>query len=156
MRLRRRLGALPACLALIVPLAIPASANVVSIQAVACSVDYTASNWGGGGGFSANLTLHNLGDPITSWSLTFAFPGNQRVDQGWNANWSQPQGSPNVTATNMSYNGTLGTNGSTQIGFNGSFSGTNANPTNFAINGVACTGANAAPTVSLTQPATGS
>jgi hypothetical protein len=56
----------------------------------------------------------------------------------------------------MSYNGNLGTGASTEIGFNGSFSGTtNNNPTNFAINGVPCTGANSAPTVSLTQPATG-
>jgi hypothetical protein len=154
MRLRRQLGALPACLALIIPLAIPASA-AVSPLAVQCSVDYSASNWGSGG-FTGNLTLHNLGDPITSWNLTFAFPGNQRVSQGWNANWSQPAGSPNVTATNMSYNGTLATNGSTQIGFNGAFTGTNNNPTSFAINGVSCTGANQGPSVSLSQPATGS
>jgi hypothetical protein len=152
MRTRRGLGALPACLALIVPLAIPASADV-SPLAVSCTVDYAATNWGGGGGFSANLVLHNLGDPITSWSLKFTFPGNQRVDQGWNANWSQS--GANVTATNMSYNGSLGTNGTTNIGFNGSFTGTNTAPTSFAINGVPCTGANAAPTVSLTQPASG-
>lgn len=152
MRTRRRLGALPACLALIVPLAIPASADV-SPLAVSCSVDYAASDWGNGSGFSANLTLHNLGDPITNWSLTFAWPGNQHVDQGWNATWSQT--GANVTAASMPFNGNLGTNGTTQIGFNGSFSGTNTAPTNFAINGVNCTGANAAPTVSLTQPTAG-
>lgn len=155
MRLRRRLGALPACLALIIPLAIPASADITPL-AVACRVDYTANNWGGGGGFGASLTINNLGDPITSWTLTFTFPGTQRVTQGWNANWSQPAGSANVTATSMSYNGNLGTGANTQIGFNGSFTGTNNNPTNFAINGTPCTGANSAPTVSLTQPATGS
>ncbi|MFL6124117.1 glycoside hydrolase family 48 protein, partial [Actinophytocola sp.] len=153
MRLRRRLGALPACLALIVPLAIPASADVTPL-AVQCSVDYSASNWGSGG-FTGNLTLHNLGDPITNWTLTFAFPGTQRVDSGWNATWTQPAGSANVTAASLSYNGALATNGSTQIGFNGSYTGTNNNPTSFAINGVACAGANSAPTVSLTQPATG-
>jgi hypothetical protein len=155
MRLRRRLGALPACFALIVPLAIPASADI-SIQAVSCSIDYTANNWGGGSGFSANLTINNLGDPTTSWTLTFAFPGNQRVSSGWNANWSQPAGSPNVTATSMNYNGNLGTGASTNIGFNGTYSGSNNNPTSFAINGTPCTGANQGPTVSLTQPTTGS
>jgi len=154
MRLRSRLGALPACLALILPLAIPASADV-SPLAVQCTVDYTANDWGGGNGFGASLTLHNLGDPITSWNLTFAFPGNQRVSQGWNATWSQPAGSPNVTAASMSYNGALGTGASTQIGFNGTGSGIGSTPTNFAINGVSCTGANSAPTVSLSQPATG-
>ncbi|HEX6358329.1 glycoside hydrolase family 48 protein [Actinophytocola sp.] len=118
-------------------------------------MDYTANNWGGGG-FGASLRLNNLGDPLTAWTLTFTFPGNQRVTQGWNATWSQPQGSANVTATNMSYNGNIATGASIEIGFNGSFSGTtNNNPTNFAINGVPCTGANAAPTVNLTQPTTG-
>jgi hypothetical protein len=155
MRLRRRLGALPACFALIVPLAIPASADI-SIQAVSCSIDYTANNWGGGSGFSANLTVNNLGDPTTNWTLTFAFPGNQRISSGWNANWSQPAGSANVTATSMNYNGNLGTGASTNIGFNGTYSGSNGNPTNFAINGTPCTGANQGPTVSLSQPATGS
>jgi hypothetical protein len=155
MRLRRRLGALPACFALIVPLAIPASADI-SLQAVSCSIDYSANNWGGGAGFSANLTINNVGDPLSNWTLTFAFPGNQRVSSGWNANWSQPAGSPNVTATNMNYNGSIGTGASTQIGFNGTYSGANANPTNFAVNGVSCTGANQGPTVNLSQPATGS
>ena len=107
--------------------------------ATACRIDYSASNWGGGG-FTGNVTVNNLGDPITNWTLTFAFPGNQRVSQGWNANWSQPSGSANVTATNMSYNGSLGTGASTQIGFNGTFTGTNTAPTSFSLNGVACTG----------------
>jgi hypothetical protein len=155
MRLRRRLGALPACLALIVPLAIPASASVASVQAVTCSVDYAASNWGGGGGFGASVTIHNLGDPVTSWTLGFTFPSSgQRVSQGWNATWSQS--GANVTATSMSYNGSLGTGASTQIGFNGTFTGSsNPSPTSFTINGTTCAGANAAPTVSLSQPATG-
>jgi hypothetical protein len=153
MRIRRRLGALPACLVLAIPLAIPASADI-SPLAVSCSVDYAANNWGGGGGFGAKVIVNNFGDPVPTWTLTFTFPGNQRVTQGWNATWSQPQGSANVTATSMPYNG-LATGASTEIGFNGTYSGTNSNPTNFAINGVACTGANQGPTVSLTQPATG-
>jgi hypothetical protein len=154
MRLRRRLGALPACLALAIPLAIPASADI-SPFAVSCSVDYTANNWGGGG-FGASLRINNLGDPLTAWTLTFSFPGNQRVTQGWAGTWSQPTGSQNVTVTNASWNGNIGTGAFTDIGFNGSFTGTNTNPTNFAINGTPCTGANQAPTVALSQPATGS
>ena len=154
MRLRRRLGALPACLALAIPLAIPASADI-SPLAVSCSVDYTANNWGGNG-FGASMRINNLGDPLTAWTLTFAFPGNQRVTQGWAGTWAQPQGSQNVTVTNASWNGNIGTGAFTDIGFNGSFTGTNTNPTSFAINGTPCTGANQAPTVNLSQPATGS
>jgi hypothetical protein len=110
---------------------------------VVCEVTYTKA-WEGGNGFGGNITIRNAGvggaDLINGWSLTFTFPGNQRVGQGWSANWSQPAGSANVTATNLSWNGSLPAGASTGIGFNGSFSGTNANPTNFAINGVACNG----------------
>jgi cellulose 1,4-beta-cellobiosidase len=108
--------------------------------ATACRIDYTASNWGGGGGFGANITINNLGDPVTNWTLTFTFPDTQRVSQGWNATWNQPAGSANVTATSMSYNGALGTGASTQVGFNGTFTGTNTAPSSFSLNGVACTG----------------
>jgi cellulose 1,4-beta-cellobiosidase len=108
--------------------------------ATACRIDYTVNDWGGGNGFGVNITINNLGDPTSNWTLTFAFPGSQRVAQGWNANWSQPAGSANVTATSMSYNGALATGASTQIGFNGSGPGAGSTPASFSLNGVACTG----------------
>ena len=43
-----------------------------------------------------------------------------------------------MTATNLSYNGALGTGASTQIGFNGTYSGTNTAPTGFTVNGAPC------------------
>ncbi|MBX6386075.1 MAG: glycoside hydrolase family 6 protein [Microbispora sp.] len=105
--------------------------------AVSCKVTYTASEWQGG--MSANLTIQNLGDPINGWTLTFTFPNSsQRVAQGWSANWSQ-SGST-VTATAMDWNKSLPTGGSTNIGFNGTWSGSNPAPTDFKINGVACNG----------------
>ncbi|MGX7671998.1 glycoside hydrolase family 48 protein [Plantactinospora sp. DSM 117369] len=117
-----------------------------------CDVTYTANSWGSG--FSASVTIRNVGDPMTSWSLGFTFPGNQRITQGWSANWTQS--GANVTATNVAWNGNLGTGASTSIGFNGSYSGTNANPTAFTINGNPCNGAqNTAPTVDITSPANG-
>src|SRR6266511_5947029 len=49
-----------------------------------CRVDYSASNWGGGGGFTANLHVTNLGDPVNGWTLAFTYPGSQRVTMpGW-------------------------------------------------------------------------
>jgi hypothetical protein len=39
----------------------------------------------------------------------------------------------------MSYNGTLATGTSTQIGFNGTYTGTNTTPSTFTLNGAACT-----------------
>ncbi|MEV6984387.1 glycoside hydrolase family 6 protein [Sphaerisporangium sp. NPDC051017] len=105
--------------------------------AVACEVTYQKA-WEGGNGFGGNITIKNLGDPLTSWALTFAFPGSQQVTNGWSADWSQ-SGS-NVTARSLSYNGSQATGASWTLGFNGTFGGTNANPTTFAINGTTCTG----------------
>jgi hypothetical protein len=123
----------------------------VAHAAVSCDVVYTVANdWGSG--FTTNVRINNLGDPLNGWTLRFDFPGNQRVSQGWSANWSQSGNT--VTATNLSWNGNLGTGASTEIGFNGNYSGTNAKPTSFSINGTTCGGAtNQPPTVDLSIPA---
>jgi endoglucanase len=112
----------------------------VAQAASGCQVTYTTNDWGtGSGGFTASVTVKNLGDAVSAWTLRFAFPNGQQVTQGWSANWTQS--AANVTATNMSWNGSLATGASTAIGFNGSWTGTNGKPTNFSLNGLACTGA---------------
>src|SRR6266498_589956 len=69
--------------------------GVASAQAAAgCQVTYTKTNeWTtspGQGGFGANLTVQNLGDPLTSWTLRFSFPATQQLTgAGWGATWSQ-------------------------------------------------------------------
>jgi endoglucanase len=110
----------------------------VNAQAAAgCSVTYLANSWPGG--MTANITIRNVGDPITSWVLGFAFRDTgQRVGQGWSATWAQS--GVNVTATNMSYNGTLATGASTSIGFNGTWTSANPDPQSFTLNGTVCTG----------------
>lgn len=106
----------------------------------ACRVAYSGSNWGGGGGFTAGVTITNTGTTtISAWTLAFTFPSGQRVSQGWNATWAQATGSANVTATNMPYNGTIAAGGGVQIGFNGTYTGTNTAPATFTLNGSACT-----------------
>ena len=105
--------------------------------AAGCRIDYTVNDWGGG--FTATVRINNLGDPVTGWSLRFAFAGNQRVGTpGWSANWAQS--GTQVTATNLAWNGNLATGASTEIGFNGTYSGTNAAPTSFSLNNTTCTG----------------
>ncbi|HZM75633.1 MAG TPA: cellulose-binding domain-containing protein [Candidatus Limnocylindrales bacterium] len=112
--------------------------------AASCEVTYQKS-WDNGSGFGANVTIRNTGDPITNWTLTFTFPGDQRITNGWSANWRQD--GPNVTATSMPWNGNLGTGGSTGIGFNGTHgSQGNTDPNDFAINGVPCNGRPQPPT----------
>ncbi len=113
--------------------AVPASA------ATACSVTYSVSSqWSTG--FSVSITITNTGDPLTSWSLGYSYSGNQQLTQGWSGNWTQS--GENVTATSASWNGSLATNASTQIGANFSYSGTNTAPTAFTVNGTACNGSN--------------
>ncbi|WP_203918016.1 cellulose binding domain-containing protein [Rugosimonospora africana] len=105
--------------------------------ATGCSVTYTLSGqWPGG--FGANLTIKNLGDPISSWTLTWSYPAGQQVTQAWNATVTQ-SGSA-VTAKNVSYNGSVATNATASFGFNGSFTSSNPAPTSFSLNGTACTG----------------
>ncbi|PTA45999.1 cellulose 1,4-beta-cellobiosidase [Micromonospora sp. RP3T] len=146
---RRRTAMLAATALAIGGVTLPASA---AQAAPACDVTYATSEWSTG--FTATVTIKNLGDALNNWSLKFAFPNSsQRVTQGWSAKWSQ-SGS-DVTATNESWNGSLPTGASTSIGFNGTFSGSNPKPTAFTLNGVACNGAssNQPPSVSLGVPA---
>lgn len=133
--------------------AAPASA------AVACDVTYTTNDWTSGpgqGGFTAAVTVKNLGDPINGWTLGFAFPlASQKLTPGWGAAWAQS--GQNVTAKNLDWNGNLATGASTSIGFNGTWSGSNPKPTVFTLNGVTCGGdpVNQPPTVGLTAPTAG-
>ena len=109
----------------------------VAQAAAGCQVTYTTNDWTsapGQGGFTASLTVQNLGDPVSGWTLRFAFPSGQTLTQGWSATWAQS--AANVSATNLSWNANLGTGASTSIGFNGTWTGSNAKPTGFTLNGV--------------------
>jgi hypothetical protein len=111
--------------------ALPASA------AAGCTVTYTVSgSWPGG--FGANVTIKNLGDPLTSWALVWSYPAGQTVTQAWNA--TVTQSGSTVTATNVSYNGSVATNASASFGFNGAWTSSNPVPTSFTLNGTSCTG----------------
>ncbi|HEU5470512.1 MAG TPA: glycoside hydrolase family 6 protein [Actinophytocola sp.] len=119
-----------------------------------CRVDYSASNWGGGGGFTGSVRITNVGDPVAGWTLTFTWPGNQRVSQGWNATWNQAAGSASVSAASLDWNRNLATGQAVDIGFNGTFTGANTAPTSFALNGTTCTGATTPPTSTTTTTTT--
>ncbi|BCJ58382.1 hypothetical protein Jiend_18040 [Micromonospora endophytica] len=106
--------------------------------AIGCRVSYTvASQWAGG--FSANVSLTNVGDPLTSWQVGWSFAAGQTVTQAWNA--TVTQSGSTVRAANVSYNGNLATNATVSFGFNGSWNNSsNPAPTSFTVNGVTCTG----------------
>jgi rhamnogalacturonan endolyase len=150
--LRRRRNVLVSTAVVASVAATGAVAVVAAYAATGCRVVYTTGTpWPGG--FGGNVDLTNLGDPITSWSLTWTFTAGQQVTQAWNANVTL--GTSQVTATNVSHNGNLGTNGTASFGFNGSWNNTsNPAPTNFALNGVACTGGVTPTTATTTRPPT--
>jgi endoglucanase len=104
----------------------------------ACHIGYTlSSQWAGG--FGAAITINNTGTTaISNWTLTWTFANGQTITQLWNGNVTQS--GANVSVTNESYNGSIASSGSySGMGFNGTWnSTTNASPTSFAVNGVAC------------------
>ncbi|HEV2344802.1 MAG TPA: arabinofuranosidase catalytic domain-containing protein [Actinocrinis sp.] len=106
--------------------------------AAGCSVSYSVSSqWPGG--FGANVTITNLGSPVTSWSLTWAFGAGQTITQLWNGSYTQS--GAQVTVVNASYNGAVATGGTAGFGFNASWNNSsNPAPAAFSLNGVACTG----------------
>ncbi|WBB57275.1 glycoside hydrolase family 6 protein [Verrucosispora sp. WMMD573] len=105
--------------------------------ATQCEVSYTTNDWPGG--FTASVSIKNVGDALNGWTLGFTFPNSsQRVGQGWSARWTQS--GQNVTAQNESYNGSVASGATVSIGFNGSWSGSNPKPTSFTLNGVTCNG----------------
>lgn len=134
----------------LVGVVLPASA-----AAAGCSVAYKVTGrWQGG--FQGDVAITNLGDPITSWKLEFDFgDAGQKVSQGWNATWAQT--GTHVTVTNASWNGGVPSGGSvTSLGFIGSFTGANPDPTKFSVNGVACGGGTSSPSPSVSVSASSS
>ncbi|MGB2568700.1 non-reducing end alpha-L-arabinofuranosidase family hydrolase [Micromonospora citrea] len=132
-----------------------AAAGAASLPAHAattgCAVNYSVSSqWQGG--FGANVTVTNLGDPINSWTLTWSYGAGQQVTQAWNA--TVTQSGAQVTARNVNYNPGIATNGTVSFGFNGSWAGSNPTPTGFTLNGTLCTGGTTTPPPSTPPPTT--
>jgi cellulase/cellobiase CelA1 len=103
---------------------------------VSCSAVYSLVNsWTGG--FQAQVTLTDTGpSPISSWTLTWTFPGDQRIATIWNATATQSGGK--VVATGESYNAAIAAAGSVTIGFTGTYTNSDASPSSFSVLGTAC------------------
>ena len=104
--------------------------------ASACTVVYsTQSQWTGG--FVAQVTITNNGtSAINGWKLGFTFPGDQAITDAWNG--AESQSGENVTISNESYNATIAAGGSTSLGFQGTWTNSDAAPTSFTVNGTSC------------------
>ncbi|HLL64186.1 MAG TPA: cellulose binding domain-containing protein [Micromonosporaceae bacterium] len=110
---------------------------VASAATTGCRVDYKVTNqWPGG--FGGDVTITNLGDALTGWTLTWAVEPGQGITQAWNA--SVAVTGTTATASNLNYNGAIAANGTMNFGFNGTWTGANPVPGAFSLNGTPCTG----------------
>nr|WP_230395204.1 cellulose binding domain-containing protein [Plantactinospora alkalitolerans] len=102
-----------------------------------CQVTYAITGqWPDG--FQGDVTIRNTGTaPVNGWSLRWSFANGQQLNQAWSASYTQ-SGSQ-VTATNVSWNGSISPGGATSFGFIANWAGSNAKPTAFTLNGAACT-----------------
>jgi len=100
-----------------------------------CKVTFSPQTWTGG--FTANVTVANTGSTaVDGWKLGFTLPSGQTVTSAWNATVSPSSGA--VTATNVSYDARIPAGGSQSFGFQGTYSGSYAQPTAFILNGTSC------------------
>ncbi len=114
-----------------------ASAATQAAAAGGCHVAYVDQNdWGSG--FTGAISITNSGSTaLTTWVLTWTYAGNQALNQSWNANYTQSGHA--VSLTSMSYNGSIAAGATLSgVGFNANYSGANAAPAAFYLNGVKC------------------
>lgn len=106
-------------------------------QPGACKVTASTNAWSTG--LTGSVTLTNTGTTsVNGWQLGFTLPAYQTITNGWGATYAPSSGA--VTATNVSYNGTLAPNASVTIGYQANHTGNSAAPGAFTLNGKACTG----------------
>ncbi|TDP97775.1 GH12 family glycosyl hydrolase domain-containing protein [Labedaea rhizosphaerae] len=91
-----------------------------------CKAGYHVDNdWGNG--FTATVTVTNSGSSaLSGWHVGWAWSGNQHVTGSWNAGLTQSGSS--VSASNLSYNGSVAPGQSTTFGFQATYSGANPAP----------------------------
>ena len=116
---------------------IAVAAQSPAVAASTCAVNYDVeSQWNTG--FSVNITITNNGPAVSSWDLAWTFGGDQQITDLWSGVLTQT--GENVSVANASYNGSIASGGNTSFGFNGSYSGTDATPAQFTLNGQVCSG----------------
>ena len=106
-----------------------------SISPALCTVTYTTTGqWPGG--FTATVAITAGSSAINGWTLRFTFPGDQRITNTWSG--VESQSGETATISNLSYNASIAAGGSTSLGFQGTWSASDAAPTSFSVNGTTC------------------
>ena len=101
-----------------------------------CQVTYTTqSQWAGG--FVAGVTIANTGSsPISGWTLRFTFPGDQKITNAWNGDGDAERRERDDHQRELQRHDRAG--GNTSLGFQGTWTNSDAVPTAFTVNGTAC------------------
>ncbi|MFK8907062.1 cellulose binding domain-containing protein [Streptomyces sp. YS-3] len=100
-----------------------------------CKVTGKVNAWNTG--LTEDITLTNTGSStIDGWALAFTLPAGQSVTSAWNATIAPAGGQ--VTATNLSYNGTLAPGASASFGFQATHTGNTSFPTAFTLDHNPC------------------
>jgi hypothetical protein len=106
-----------------------------STAPLSCRVAYTLNQWPNG--FVAGITITNTGQTvINGWELAFNFPGNQVITGYWGGTATQTGTA--VVIRNPPWAAVIQPGASVSVGIPGMWSGTNAMPTTFTLNGVRC------------------
>jgi len=114
----------------------PTVSATSSPSSTACAVTAAKTDdWGNG--YTENLTIKNTGSTaVSNWKLGFAFPGDQKIYNGWSATYHQSGTA--VLAHPVSYDGTIAAGASVTIGYSATYSGSDTPPTWYALNGARC------------------
>ena len=99
-------------------------------------VTYSMNDWGSGA--TVNITIkNNTSTAVNGWTLAWTFSGNQTITNLWSGSYTQ--NGTSVSVKDAGYNANISANGgTTNFGFNINYSGANAIPASFTLNGVAC------------------
>jgi cellulose binding protein with CBM2 domain/fibronectin type III domain protein len=135
-RITRRFLALAAAVA--TPLGLLLATTPPASAASGVTATFTKTqDWGTG--YEATYTITNgTSSALSSWSITFTLASGQTMGTFWDATETK-SGNP-YTFANASYNGSVPAGGTVSFGFNVSYSGTFAPPSNCTVNGNACGG----------------
>lgn len=101
-----------------------------------CRVFYRVTkDWGTG--FTAETSVMNTtASDLNGWRVTWTFPGNQTITSLWNGTLEQNEGV--VAVRPADWNAIIPNGAVLSFGLVADYSGNNAAPMDFALNGVAC------------------
>jgi cellulose binding protein with CBM2 domain/cellulase (glycosyl hydrolase family 5) len=101
-----------------------------------CRVRYQIHGvWGDG--FVTQVTIRNTGgSSVDGWTIDWAFPGNQTITNLWNG--QAVQNGSSVSVHDLGWNHSVPPGASVDLGFQATYSGSNAIPASFNWNGAQC------------------